>query len=94
MSDTLLTRDEAERLLKRVSTDDVFRALFESAPAKALLSLGITAGTIVDLPAACLIPRTLASKSALADLLKNYNEITVNAAMSMAVPWVQIGPAA
>lgn len=91
MSDSLLTPKQAESLLMRVSSDDVFRALFESAPAKALLALGIPAETIVNLPASCLVPRTLASKSTLDELMQKYHDVTVNAAMSMSVPWVKMG---
>lgn len=90
MGECELTAAQAEALLKRVATDDTFRALFQAAPAKALSVLGIPDDVIINLPAACLIPKTLASKATLDDLLKKYHEVTVNAAMGMNVPWIKM----
>lgn len=86
MADTNLTQDQARALLEKLAKDDSFRALFETAPAKALSVLGVDAETIVHLPASCLCPRTLATKDQYTDLLTSSTDDSVNSAMQMNVP--------
>lgn len=91
MSDGLLSSSQAESLLKRISSDDAFRTLFETQPAQALQDLGIPVELIKRLPAACLAPKPLPAKTALNDLMQRQLEVTVNATMAMNVPWVKLG---
>ena len=62
MNDTALTKEQGLALLTKLATDDGFRARFEQKPAHALSEIGIPAQQIVELPAACLCSRKLASK--------------------------------
>ena len=62
MTDSALTKQQGLALLSKLASDDGYRARFEQKPAHALSELGIPAQTIVELPAACLCPRKLASK--------------------------------
>ena len=61
MKDASLTKDQGLALLTKLATDAGFRARFESKPAHTLSEIGIPAQQIVELPAACLCPRKLAS---------------------------------
>jgi putative modified peptide len=88
MADTSLTQDQARALLQKLAADDDFRALMESAPAKALHSLGIDAATIVHLPAACLCPKTLAPKAGYTAVLQDTADAAINSAMKMVIPLV------
>ncbi|NCT66453.1 MAG: putative modified peptide [Rhodanobacteraceae bacterium] len=88
MADTNLTQDQARALLEKLAKDDDFRALFETAPAKALYELGVDEKTIVHLPASCLCPRTLAAKDHYEDLLQSRAEDLISSAMDMYVPLV------
>lgn len=89
MTETNLTQDQGRALLEKLARDDSFRALFESAPARALHALGVDAETIVHLPAACLCGKELASKDHYADLLVSGADESIRSAMQMHPP--QIG---
>ncbi|MEO6689033.1 MAG: NHLP-related RiPP peptide [Dokdonella sp.] len=88
MSDHTLTQHQARALLEKLAHDDSFRALFETAPARALHVLGIDAETIVRLPAACLHCKELAGKDHYEDLLNNCADAAISSAMQMGVPQV------
>ena len=89
MTETNLTQEQGRALLEKLARDDQFRALFESAPARALHALGVDAETIVHLPAACLCGKELAPKAHYADLLGSCADDAIHSAMKMVVP--QIG---
>ncbi|HQX34688.1 MAG: NHLP-related RiPP peptide [Xanthomonadales bacterium] len=90
MTDSTLTRDQGVALLRKLSTDDAFRELFESKPAKALHEAGIPSDTIVNLNAACLCPGKLASKEALAQVLGQLDEQTFASALKMIIPSINL----
>lgn len=90
MTDSTLTRDQGVALLRKLSTDDAFRELFESKPAKALHEAGIPSDTIVNLNAACLCPGKLASKEALAQVLEQLDEQTFASALKMIIPSINL----
>jgi putative modified peptide len=50
MQDGKLTRDESIALLRKLSSDDAFRATFEKEPAAALKQIGIGSGDVAALP--------------------------------------------
>ena len=89
MTDSNLTEQQARALLEKLARDDSFRALFETAPARALHVLGVDAETIVHLPAACLCGKELAPKDHYADLLASCADAAIGSAMQMTPP--QIG---
>lgn len=88
MADTSLTQDQARTLLEKLARDDSFRELFETAPARALHVLGLSAETIVHLPAACLYAKELAPKDHYADLLETCADAAIGSAMMMVPPKV------
>lgn len=88
MSDSHLTQEQARTLLEKLARDDSFRALFETAPARALKSLGADSETIVQLPAACLQWKTLAPKDVYEDLLETCSDTAIASAMQMTIPHV------
>lgn len=85
-ADTNLTRGQARALLEKLAQDDGFRALFESAPARALHALGVDAETIVGLPAECLRSKEVAPKEHYADLLASCADAAISSAMLMTPP--------
>jgi putative modified peptide len=90
MADSTLSKDEGIALLRKLSTDDGFRELFENKPAKALHEAGIQSDTIVNLRAACLCPGKLASKEELAQVLERMGEQTFASALKMIVPSIKL----
>jgi putative modified peptide len=88
MSDNQLTQHQARALLEKLARDDSFRALFETAPARALHVLGVDAETIIRLPAACLHCKELGSKDHYEDLLGSCADAAISSAMQMGVPQV------
>ena len=88
MADANLSQEQAQALLEKLAQDDTFRALFETAPAKALYLLGIDAKTIVHLPSACLCPRTLAARDHYRTLLQSSADDLISSAMDMYVPLI------
>lgn len=45
-----LTRDETVALLRKLSSDDAFRAMFEKEPAAALTQIGVSGSELAALP--------------------------------------------
>lgn len=88
MTDTNLTQHQGRALLEKLASDDSFRAQFESAPARALHTLGLDAETIVHLPPACLCGKKLAPKGHYADLLARCANEAVSSAMQMIIPLI------
>lgn len=86
MTDSSLTAKEAAELVRRLATDDAFRALFESKPAKALADMGISADTITNLKAACLCPGKLADKSVFQKALDQMDAEVLTAAGKFSPP--------
>jgi putative modified peptide len=90
MTDSTLTKEQGVALLRKLSTDDSFRNLFESKPAKALADAGIPLETIVNLSAHCLCPGKLASKEELGSVLDKLEEQTFASALKMVIPSVKL----
>lgn len=90
MADSTLTKDQGITLLRKLSTDDAFRDLFETKPAKALHDAGIPSETIVNLSASCLYPGKLASKEELAQILEKLDEETFASALKMIIPTIKL----
>ena len=91
MTDSTLTKDQALALLHKLGTDDAFRALFESKPAKALHEAGIPPETIVDLNAKCICPGTLADKNLFVEAAAKMDEAVLKQSMAMSPPKLRIG---
>jgi putative modified peptide len=91
MTDSTLTREQALNLLRKLGTDDSFRSLFETKPAKALHDAGIPAETIVDLEAKCICPGTLQDKSVFLAAADTMDEAALKQAMGMSPPKLRLG---
>ena len=67
MSGTRLPKSHELHLMKKLSSDDGFRARFEKSPADALGEIGVADSDISALDPSALKPGKLADKSAIAD---------------------------
>jgi len=63
MSDSVLTIEQASRLVREIEKNPAFAQRYQEKPAAAMLELGIPATTIANLPAACLARCTLNLKN-------------------------------
>lgn len=90
MADSSLSTEQGTTLLRKLSTDDAFRDLFETKPAKALHEAGIPSETIVDLSPACLCPRKLTSKEELGRILEKLEAQTFASALKMIIPSIKL----
>jgi putative modified peptide len=90
MTDSNLTKEQGIALLRRLSTDDSFRELFETKPAKALHDAGVGVETIINLNARCLCKGKLASKKELAEVLDKLEEQTFANSLKMVIPSVKL----
>ena len=90
MSDSTLSNDQAQLLLRELSTNSVFRKRFEEKPAAALVELGIPHETVINLNAACLAPVKLADPKLLAEAHTELRTSGVNACLSMISPKLRL----
>ena len=90
MSDASLTHEQAQKLLKELSSNDVFRQRFEEKPAAALVELGIPHETVINLNAACLAPIKLAGKSVFGDALSALSTADSNSCLTMISPQLRL----
>ena len=88
MANTNLTQEQARALLEKLASDESFRELFQTAPARALHLLGLSAEAIIHLPAACLCVKELAPRDHYADLLRKCADAAIGSAMQMHPPQV------
>ena len=90
MTGTTLPEDQGRNLLRKLATDDDFRARFEADPESALRESGVDAAAVADLSRSCCQPRKLADKAAFTELLAQVDTAQFNAAMAMNVPRLQL----
>lgn len=90
MIDSKLSRDQAIALLQKLATDDDFRELFQSKPAKALSTIGIDSQTIFELNACCLERTTLLGKPQFIEALQKMDEEVIARAMAMYPPQAKL----
>lgn len=84
-----LPQEAGLSLLKRLASDDAFRARFEKNPQAALEEVGVPQGVIGELKSACLAPRALADKGVFEALVASAAGDPFTAAMGMVVPTIQ-----
>jgi putative modified peptide len=84
--DSVLTDDQTLLLLRKLASDDDFRTLFESKPAKALFDMGVPPEQIVNLNAWCLFPSKLAGKKLFEDAVAKLRESVLDATSRMTPP--------
>lgn len=88
MSDAVLTKAQGIALLRELATNDAFRTRFEEKPAAALVELGIPAHTVVNLPAACQVPRKIADAKSMLAALDELEKDVSDACLTMSPPKV------
>ncbi|SFN29001.1 NHLP-related RiPP peptide [Dokdonella immobilis] len=66
MNSTRLQKEHELNLLKKLSTDDAYRARFEASPSDALKEIGVPDGAVSSLDAQALLPGKLATKDEIA----------------------------
>lgn len=90
MTDTTLSREQTLALLRRLASDDDFRARFETKPAKALIEIGLKPEEIIELAGACLAPCKLASREEFAETIKQADEDFLTRAAAMRPPKLRL----
>lgn len=91
MTDSVLTNDQAMALLRMLATDEEFRALFQSKPAKALFKLGVEPERIVDLKPACLCPPQIAGMKDFQQAVDRMDKSILQETASMQSPKLWLG---
>lgn len=91
MSDATLTNEQCADLLKELATNDRFRRRYEEKPAAALVELGIPYHTVVNLNAACLVPRQIAEKEIFEAARQQLGDEATKTYLSMQAPLVRLG---
>lgn len=87
MSDAVLTNAQALKLVTEIATNAGFRARFEEKPAAAMLEIGIPATTIANLPAACLVAKSLTvNEKTIEETRRMLQAQSATTAQSMAIP--------
>lgn len=86
MADSKLSREHSLALLHKLATDDGFRSRYEGKPAAALVELGVSLETIVNLKASCLAPTTLADKNHFVQAHRDLSNASVENCVRMADP--------
>jgi putative modified peptide len=89
MSDSVLTIEQASRLVRELENNEAFRQRYQDKPAAAMLEIGIPATTIANLPAACLARCTLDLKE-VANTLRTLEKSVTVTAQSMSIPTVKL----
>lgn len=84
-----LPQEAGLSLLKRLASDDAYRARFEKNPQAALEEVGVPQGVIAELKSACLAPRALADKGVFEALAKDVAAEQFKDAMLMIVPTIK-----
>lgn len=92
MNHATLTKEQISQLIKRLASDDAFRALFESKPASALVQLGVPAETVVELNPACLCGAPLAEKAHFEEAARKLDDAALMAFSDMQVPKMALRP--
>lgn len=90
MSNTRLPKEHELQVLRKLSTDDAFRAHFESDPGAALKSAGVPDAAIAALDQANLKPGKLADKSVIADTYDKVNGDNLGLHVCMIMPLLRV----
>jgi putative modified peptide len=89
MSDSVLTNEQAMKVLTELLTNPGFRQRYEEKPAAALLEIGIPATTIANLPASCLYAYKVDVEK-IAGAQKELTAKAFSASASMAIPNIRM----
>ena len=90
MNNGKLTRDETVALLRKLSSDDAFRAVFEKDPAAALKQIGASSGEIAVLSPIEGATEPLPSKEQFQQALKEILEAGVSDHICMVWPVLKL----
>lgn len=90
MSDKRLPKEHELQVLKKLSTDDAYRAQFESDPAGALKAAGVPDEAITALDPESLKPGKLADKSVIADTHGKVDSENLNLHACMIFPVMRV----
>jgi len=90
MSGTRLPKEHELNLLKKLSSDDAYRARFENSPADALKEIGVPDSTVSSLDPASLKPGQLADKSAIADAHSKLDQQSLLGHACMVFPMLRL----
>jgi hypothetical protein len=95
MSDSVLTHEQAAKLLRELQSNSGFAERYRDKPAAAMLEIGIPATTIANLPAACLARCTIQpTADKVKETLEMLEKSATVTAQSMAIPSVKLSTSA
>lgn len=90
MSETRLPKAQELNLMKRLSTDDAYRARFEKSPIDALKEIGVSDSDIAGLDPASLKPGTLADKDKIAAAHARLDAAALGGHACMVFPFLRL----
>ena len=90
MQNGKMTHDEAVALLRKLSSDDVFRAQFEKDPATALKQIGMAAADVDASPSSALSPAPLPPKEQFREALGQILESGASDHICMVFPFLKL----
>lgn len=90
MSGTRLPKEHELSLLKRLASDDAYRARFEKSPADALKEIGVPDSAVAALDPASLTPGELADKTAIADAHAKLDQQALLGHACMVFPFLRL----
>jgi putative modified peptide len=91
MSDATLTMAQCATLIRELASNDEFRRRYEEKPAAALVELGVPFHTVINLNAACLVPRRLADKETFQKAQAELDSEATRQYLTMTVPRARTG---
>lgn len=90
MSENRLPKAQELDLMKRLSSDDAYRARFEKSPTDALREIGVSDSDIAALDPANLKPGTLADKDKIATAHKQLDAEALGGHACMVFPFMRL----
>lgn len=91
MSNKRLPQEQELQLLKKLSSDDDYRARFEKDPAAALKELGVSDSDLAAIDSEALKPGTLADKATIQKAHETLQQNKISDAVCMIVPIMRVG---
>lgn len=90
MSGTRLPKEHEIKLLKKLSTDDGYRARYETSPSEALKEIGVSDQHLASLDPASLKPGKLADKADIAAACAKLAEASISDHVCLVFPMLRL----
>ena len=90
MSETRLPKEQEINLLKKLSTDDAYRARYESSPSDALKEIGVSDQHLASLDPDSLKPGKLADKADIAAACEKLAQASISDHVCLVFPLLRL----